>query len=128
MVIRNVPSLLILVLFCGAAAAEESSGAITADESAGALTTFPLPNVVVIGKRVAAPPTIIVREASETDFIEWNVRTAAGALARTPGVNVQIGGSSGDASPWIRGFRDRDILVLFDRILEQSLFQGMLFT
>ncbi len=117
MAIRYVPSLLILVLHCGVAAAEESGNAST---------TFPLPNMVVIGKRAIAPPSIIVREADEIDFAEWNVRTAAGALARTPGVNVQIGGSSGDASAWIRGFRDRDILMLFDGIPIGSALEGTL--
>lgn len=125
MVIRNVPPLLILVLCCGAAAAEEDNTA-AAEKSSNTLTAFPLPNVVVIGKREAAPPTMIVREAGEADFAEWNVRTAAGALARTPGVNVQIGGTSGDASAWIRGFRDRDILVLFDGIPVGSALEGTL--
>jgi len=40
----------------------------------------------------------------------------ADALTYTPGVNVLVGGTTGDASPWIRGFRDRDLLVLFDGI------------
>jgi iron complex outermembrane receptor protein len=117
MVIPYITSLIILVLSCGVAAAEESSGAAT---------VFPLPNMIVLGKHVDAPPSIIVREANEVDFAEWNVRTAAGALARTPGVNVQIGGSSGDASAWIRGFRDRDILMLFDGIPIGSALEGTL--
>jgi outer membrane cobalamin receptor len=117
MVINSLRSLLVLVLFFGTAVAEEDTGTST---------TFPLPEVVVIEKQTAAPPLIIVREADEADFDEWNVRTAAGALARIPGVNVQIGGTSGDASPWIRGFRDRDILLLFDGIPVGSALEGTL--
>ena len=143
MVTRNIGALHAFLLCCGIAAAdngptetfEGESGAAAAaktienavaENDQGASTAFPLPNIVVIGRRDAAPPSIIIRDATETDFVEWNVRTAAGALARTPGVNVQIGGSSGDASPWIRGFRDRDILVLFDGIPVGSALEGTL--
>jgi iron complex outermembrane receptor protein len=143
MVVREIAFLLAILLCCGVAAADigsietaepadstavagENDETGIVEEDQGDSTAFPLPNVIVIGKRDAAPPTIIIRDATETDFAEWNVRTAAGALARTPGVNVQIGGSSGDASPWIRGFRDRDILVLFDGIPVGSALEGTL--
>jgi iron complex outermembrane receptor protein len=143
MIIREFALLLAFLLCCGVAAGDNGStetaehadtAAIAgkddettiAGEKKGTSTAFPLPNIIVVGRRDAAPPTIIIRDATETDFVEWNVRTAAGALARTPGVNVQIGGSSGDASPWIRGFRDRDILVLFDGIPVGSALEGTL--
>jgi iron complex outermembrane receptor protein len=77
---------------------------------------FPLPTVAVIGKRIDAPPTQIVREVQREDFEAWNALSMADALTYTPGVNVLVGGTTGDASPWIRGFRDRDLLILFDGI------------
>ena len=143
MVIREFALLLAFLLCCGVAAGDNGStetaknGDSTAvagkddetgvaEEDQGTSPAFPLPNIIVVGRRDAAPPTVIIREADETDFAEWNVRTAAGALARTPGVDVQIGGTSGDASPWIRGFRDRDILVLFDGIPVGSALEGTL--
>ena len=77
---------------------------------------FPLPTVAVIGRRIDAPPTQIVREVQTADFTAWNALNMADALTYTPGVNVLVGGTTGDASPWIRGFRDRDLLILFDGI------------
>lgn len=77
---------------------------------------FPIPTVAVIGRKIDAPPSQIVREVNQADFIAWNAQTMADALTYTTGVNVLVGGTSGDASPWIRGFRDRDLLVLFDGI------------
>jgi iron complex outermembrane receptor protein len=77
---------------------------------------FPLPTVAVVGKKIDAPPTQIVREVNQEDFIAWNALNMADALTYTPGVNVLVGGTTGDASPWIRGFRDRDLLILFDGI------------
>jgi iron complex outermembrane receptor protein len=77
---------------------------------------FPLPTVAVIGRKVDAPPTQVVREVRQQDLIAWNAVSMADALTYTPGVNVLVGGTTGDASPWIRGFRDRDLLILFDGI------------
>lgn len=77
---------------------------------------FPLPTVAVIGRRIDAPPTQIVRTVDQVDFVAWNALSMADALTYTPGVNVLVGGTTGDASPWIRGFRDRDLLILFDGI------------
>lgn len=85
---------------------------------------FPLPEIVVSGKRIDAPPTIILREVSEEDIAAWNAHTTGDALTYVPGVNVQIGGSSGDSRAWIRGFRDRDVLVLYDGIPVASGFEG----
>jgi len=144
MVSQRVLVLVGLFLFCTVAHGEEDQqaevvaapadmGAENANtktqspvESPATADAFPLPNIIVVGERRSAPPSVIVRDATEADFVEWNVRTAAGALARTPGVSVQIGGSSGDASPWIRGFRDRDILILFDGIPIGSALEGSL--
>ncbi|MGD2131141.1 MAG: TonB-dependent receptor [Lysobacterales bacterium] len=85
---------------------------------------FPLPDVAVTGKRVEAPPSLIVREVTEQDIVERNAHTVGEALTFVPGVNVQIGGSSGDSRAWIRGYRDRDVLVLFDGIPIASGFEG----
>jgi iron complex outermembrane receptor protein len=126
MIIRGISLLVFLACCCSVAAAQESIDTNAVEEYHSESVAFPLPNVIVIGDRKSAPPSIIVRETDEVDFADWNVRTAAGALARTPGVSVQVGGSSGDASPWIRGFRDRDILVLFDGIPIGSALEGTL--
>jgi len=87
-------------------------------------SAFPLPEIVVTAARIMAPPTIIVRQVSRDDIAAWNAHTAGDALTYVPGVNVQIGGSSGDARAWIRGFRDRDVLVLYDGIPIASGFEG----
>jgi iron complex outermembrane receptor protein len=85
---------------------------------------FPLPEIAVTAKKIDAPPTIIVRKVSLEDISARNAHTAGDALTYVSGVNVQIGGSSGDARAWIRGFRDRDVLVLFDGIPIASGFEG----
>lgn len=85
---------------------------------------FPLPEVAVTAKKIDAPPSLIVREVTVEDIQAWNAQTVGDALTYVPGVNVQIGGSSGDARAWVRGFRDRDVLVLFDGIPVASGFEG----
>lgn len=54
----------------------------------------------------------------------WNAQTAADALTYVPGVNILYGGGSGDARVWIRGFRDRDLLVLYDGVPVAASFEG----
>ncbi len=88
------------------------------------LAVFPMPEIVVTAKKIDAPPTIISRQASALDISAWNSHNVGDALTYVPGVNVQIGGSSGDARAWIRGYRDRDVLVLFDGIPIASGFEG----
>lgn len=85
---------------------------------------FPLPEVIVTARKIDAPATVISRQATKMDIEAWNSHVAGDALTYVPGVNVQIGGSSGDARAWIRGFRDRDVLVLFDGIPVASGFEG----
>lgn len=85
---------------------------------------FPLPEILVTARVVQAPTTLIVREVDIGDIQALNAHTAGEALGQVPGVNVQYGGSSGDARAWIRGFRDRDTLVLFDGIPIASAFEG----
>jgi outer membrane cobalamin receptor len=87
-------------------------------------SVFPMPAIAVTARKVYAPPTIIVRKASSEDISAWNSHNVGDALTYVPGVNVQIGGTSGDARAWIRGFRDRDVLVLFDGIPIASGFEG----
>lgn len=98
----------------GPAGSQAAEGSEVAEEQAELV--FPIPTVVVIGKRIDAPPTQITRVVGLEDFTAWNAANMAEALTYTPGVNVLVGGTTGDASPWIRGFRDRDLLVLFDGI------------
>ena len=85
---------------------------------------FPLPEIVVQGKKIEAPPSLILRKVTEEDIEARNAHTVGEALTYVPGVNVQIGGTSGDARVWIRGYRDRDVLVLFDGIPIASGFEG----
>lgn len=85
---------------------------------------FVLPEVVVLRDRDEGPAALLVREVSRADMQAYNAHTAAEALTPVPGVNVQWGGSSGDTRIWIRGFRDRDSLVLFDGIPIASGFEG----
>ena len=89
---------------------------VGADESRELKSTLVLPEIVVVGKRMAQAPAITFHETTALDFAAWNATTAADALTRTPGVNVQYGADSGEARAWIRGFRDRSVLVLFDGI------------
>jgi outer membrane cobalamin receptor len=83
-----------------------------------------VPEIVVMGKKIEAPPTLVVREVTVVDIQARNAHTVGEALTYVPGVNVQIGGTSGDARAWIRGYRDRDVLVLFDGIPIASGFEG----
>jgi outer membrane cobalamin receptor len=85
---------------------------------------FPLPEIAVQGKKIEAPPSLIVRQVTPADIEARNAHTVGEALTLVPGVNVQIGGTSGDARAWIRGYRDRDVLVLFDGIPIASGFEG----
>jgi len=103
---------------------EEPGNEQTEESSGDGNNAFPLPEIIVSAKRMAVPPTIIVRQVSREDISAWNAHTAGDALTYVPGVNVQIGGSSGDARAWIRGFRDRDVLVLYDGIPIASGYEG----
>jgi iron complex outermembrane receptor protein len=85
---------------------------------------FPLPEIAVQARRIEAPASLVIRTVSSEDIEARNAHTVGEALTYVPGVNVQIGGTSGDARAWIRGYRDRDVLVLFDGIPIASGFEG----
>lgn len=86
---------------------------------------FPLPEITVTASRlVDAPPTLVVRDVSTEDMAAFNAHTVGEGLTPVAGVNVQNGGTSGDSRAWIRGYRDRDTLVLFDGIPIASGFEG----
>lgn len=88
-------------------------------------STFPLPEITVTATRMTtAPPTLVVRDVSTVDLEAYNAHTVGDGLTPVPGVNIQYGGTSGDARAWIRGFRDRDSLVLLDGIPIASGFEG----
>ncbi len=93
---------------------------VLADESRSAQM---LPEIVVTAREVPGSANLS-REIDRATIDAWNARTAAEVLVQTPGVNVQYGGSSGDARLWMRGFRDRDVLVLFDGIPIATAFEG----
>lgn len=96
-----------------------------AEPAARSKEAFPLPEITVTARsEVVSPPTLVVREVTTVDIEAYNAHTVGDGLTPTPGVNVQYGGTSGDARAWIRGFRDRDTLVLFDGIPVASGFEG----
>jgi outer membrane cobalamin receptor len=117
---HNKLYVLLYLTFFGAA------GSAQGDESIPGNTAkvFPLPEILVTAEQPDAPPTILLRHVDVGDIRAWNAHTAGEALAQVPGINVQYGASSGDARAWIRGFRDRDTLVLFDGIPIASAFEG----
>jgi outer membrane cobalamin receptor len=108
------------------------SGSITSQQDQAADSgsevdeaVFRLPEIVVVeGKKVVAPPSLIIRQVGIEEIEARNAHTVGEALNYVPGVNVQIGGTSGDARAWVRGYRDRDVLVLFDGIPVASGFEG----
>lgn len=87
---------------------------------------FPLPEIVTVtARRLQSTPSIlVVRDVSRADVHAYNAHNIGDGLTPVPGVNVQYGGTSGDTRAWIRGFRDRDSLVLFDGIPIASGFEG----
>jgi iron complex outermembrane receptor protein len=111
----------------GFAVLAAAAGATTfaADSSPGrSAAAFPLPEITVTARPLRSPPTLLVRDVSDTDMSAWNAHTVGDALVPVSGVNLQYGGTSSDARAWIRGFRDRDSLVLFDGIPIASGFEG----
>jgi len=97
---------------------------VNAEEASPSSSTgYALPEIVVTAKKLTGSSNL-AREIDTETIEAWNAHTAAEVLVQTPGVNVQYGGSSGDARIWMRGFRDRDILVLFDGIPIASAFEG----
>jgi outer membrane receptor for ferrienterochelin and colicin len=112
------------LLFASVVAADQQPGFVGNPPPAVKEDVFPLPEIVVQGKRIEAPPSLILRKVTEADIEARNAHTVGEALIYVPGVNVQIGGTSGDARAWIRGYRDRDVLVLFDGIPIASGFEG----
>ncbi len=113
----------IIFLTCLTVAAA-SSFADEVQSDSVVVSPFPLPEILVTAKQIEAPNTVIVREATTQDFSAWNARTAGEALTYVPGVNVLYGGTSGDARLWIRGFRERDLLILFDGVPIAQTFEG----
>ncbi len=104
--------------------AAETAGATGARAARDQVSPFPLPEILVTARRIEAPPTLIARQVDVEDIVAWNAHNAGEALTFVPGVNVQTGGTSADARAWVRGFRDRDVLVLFDGIPVASGFEG----
>ena len=96
----------------------------SANPEANDRAVFQLPEVIVKDKKIVAPPALISRHVSVADMDASNAHTVGDALMYVPGVNVQIGGTSADARAWVRGYRDRDVLVLFDGIPIISSFEG----
>lgn len=84
---------------------------------------YNLPEIVVTTSPVLLPSANIVREANVADFEALNAHTVGEALTHVPGVSLQTG-TAGDAHVAIRGFRHRDVLILFDGIPIASVFEG----
>jgi outer membrane cobalamin receptor len=103
---------------------EASKEPAATSSGTGEEAVFQLPQIGVEGEKIVAPPALIIRQVSIADMEASNAHTVGDALTYVPGVNVQIGGSSGDARAWVRGYRDRDVLVLYDGIPVASGFEG----
>lgn len=87
-------------------------------------SVYPLPEILVEDEPILVPTPIIVREAEIRDFQAYNAHNISEVLNQSPGINVQYGASSNDARAWVRGFRHRDVLILFDGIPLASAFEG----
>ena len=61
---------------------------------------------------------------SQSDIQARNAVSISEALEQVPGLNVQYGASSGEARAWIRGFRDRETLILYDGVPVASAYDG----
>lgn len=104
--------------------------------AAGAFISAYLPSSVVATSLL--PEIIVTANTSESganlaldtwitdqaDIEARNALTISEALTQVPGLNVQYGASSGEARAWIRGFRDRETLVLYDGIPIASAYDG----
>jgi len=120
----QIPRSLCFATVVGLTAAAHLQAAL-ADPADREPVAFPMPEITVKADRlVSAPPTLVVRDVSRSDLTAYNAITVGDGLRPVSGVNVQYGGTSGDARAWIRGFRDRDSLVLFDGIPIASGFEG----
>jgi outer membrane cobalamin receptor len=95
----------------------------TAQEAPTDSVKYNLPEIVVTSTPLSVPSPNIIRVANTLDFEALNARTVAEAVSQATGFTVQTG-TSGDAHITVRGFRHRDILVLFDGIPIASVFEG----
>jgi len=92
-----------------------------------AFATEYLPEIVIVSERVDTDDkSTSAWVNSAEDIRAWNALNVSEALDQVPGLNVQYGAGSGEARAWIRGFRDRDALVLYDGIPIASANDGTL--
>jgi len=84
---------------------------------------YNLPEIVVTSSRILVPSPNIVREATTAEIVALNAHNVAEVLSNSTGLSVQKG-TSGDAHVTVRGFRHRDVLILFDGIPISSGFEG----
>ncbi len=84
---------------------------------------YNLPEIIVTNSRSLIPTPNIVREVVVEDFDAQNAHTVGEALTYVPGVSLQTG-TAGDAHVAIRGFRHRDVLIVFDGIPIAAAFEG----
>ena len=115
----HIALMLAVAPICAVAAVDVDAGTDASASQSG----YALPEIVVTAKNLQGSASL-ERKISAMQMRAWNAQTAAEVLVQTPGVNVQYGGSSGDARIWMRGFRDRDMLILFDGIPVASAFEG----
>lgn len=107
------------------ARADAEAAPATPDAAVRRAEVFPLPTITVTAERIVdAPPTLVVRDVTVADLDAYDAHTVGEGLIPVSGLNVQNGGTSGDLRAWIRGYRDRDTLVLFDGIPIASGFEG----
>ena len=85
-----------------------------------------LPEIIVTASSSAedAATRLDTWITDQSDIEARNAITVSEALTQTPGLNIQYGASSGEARAWIRGFRDRETLILYDGIPLASAYDG----
>ena len=98
---------------------------VSARETPADTILYYLPEIVVTAERKLVPLPKIGRTADENDFHARNAHNVAEALSQSSGINIQRS-SSGGARVLVRGFRHRDVLILFDGIPIASAYEGAL--
>lgn len=101
-----------------------TKGYLVGQESNNDSVSYNLPEIVITASPILVPTPNIIREYNFKDFESWNSHNVAEALTQSVGLNIQSSGSTGAAHVWMRGFRHRDIQVLFDGIPISSAFEG----
>lgn len=94
--------------------------------SRGASAESFLPEIIIRAENAESydETTLAAWVTPQSDIQARNAVSVSEALEQIPGLNVQYGASSGEARAWIRGFRDRETLILYDGVPVASAYDG----